>query len=175
MAYMSFGCGVWFEFLCIISIASPDSLSSFLVDRVQSFSRLNAENDLSHATLPTGTGQRIGPKNMKKVILVTIRGGQLPRLPPPLTTGLYTSQLTRRTIQINFILLGVCGHTNWGWSKCNAKAPELIDSVFDLLTRIFTPFRIFATNKQFVKDVLKSCVSICRLYTTSHNWHKWEI
>ena len=55
-----------------------------MVDRVQSFSHLNAENDLSHATLTTAT-----IINILKILFRTAKdymggggGGHLPRLPP---------------------------------------------------------------------------------------------
>ncbi|KAK1898328.1 putative protein YqjF [Dissostichus eleginoides] len=42
-------------FLCTCIIASPDSLSLPMLDRSQVFSRLNAENDLSHEQVVTGS------------------------------------------------------------------------------------------------------------------------
>ncbi|KAF3836729.1 hypothetical protein F7725_004193 [Dissostichus mawsoni] len=41
-------------FLCTCIIASPDSLSLPMLDRSQVFSRLKAENDLSHEQVVTG-------------------------------------------------------------------------------------------------------------------------
>ena len=100
MAYMSFGCGTWLEFLCGISIANPESLSSFLVDRVQSFSRLNVENDLSLATLPTCT-----VINILKILFRTgkdwglhcAKGASMvaPFVPPPNYGPTFTHVLSR--------------------------------------------------------------------------------
>ncbi|KAF3845676.1 hypothetical protein F7725_002754 [Dissostichus mawsoni] len=45
-------------FLCTCIIASPDSLSLPMLDRSQVFSRLKAENDLSHEQVVTGSVRR---------------------------------------------------------------------------------------------------------------------